>query len=50
MAFRVLIAGGRHLTDYPRLRAARGAILANRVPDLQFLTGGGPGVPVLAAS
>lgn len=50
MAFHVLIAGGRHFSDYPRLRAALDALLANRLPDVQFLTGGGPGVPMLAAS
>ena len=50
MAFRVLIAGGRLFSDYPRLRAALDALLTNRLPDVQFLTGGGPGVPMLAAS
>ena len=50
MAFRVLIAGGRSFSDYPRLRAALDALLANRLPDVQLLTGGGPGVPMLAAS
>lgn len=43
MAFRVLIAGGRHFSDYPRLPAALDALLANRLPDVQFLTGGGRG-------
>ena len=50
MPFRVLIAGGRSFTDYPRLRAALDALLAKRLPDVQILTGGGPGVPMLAAS
>lgn len=50
MAFRVLIAGGRSFSDYPRLRAALDTLLANRLPDVQILTGGGPGVPMLAAS
>lgn len=50
MAFRVLIAGGRHFTDYPLLRATLDALLANRLPDVEVLTPGGPGVSMLAAS
>ena len=50
MAFRVLIAGGRHFTNYPTLRAALDALLANRLPDVELLTAGGRGVPMLAAS
>ena len=34
MPFRVLIAGGRHFTDYPALRAALDTLLANRLPDV----------------
>ena len=48
--FRVLIAGGRHFTDYPTLRATLDKLLANRLPDVTLLTAGGPGVPMLAAS
>lgn len=48
--FRVLIAGGRHFTDYPSLRAALDVLLANRLPDVVLLTAGGRGVPMLAAS
>jgi hypothetical protein len=50
MAFRVLIAGGRHFTDYPLLRATLDALLANRLPDVELLTTGRPGVPMLVAS
>jgi hypothetical protein len=50
MALRVLIAGGRHLTDYPTLRATLVALLVNRLPDVERLTTGGAGVPTLAAS
>jgi hypothetical protein len=50
MSFRVLIAGPRHFTDYPALRAALDALLVNRLPDVELLTAGGPGVPMLAAS
>jgi hypothetical protein len=50
MAFRVLIAGGRHFTDFPTLRVTLDALLANRLPDVELLTTGGPGVPMLAAS
>ena len=50
MAFRVLIAGGRHFTDYPLLRATLDALLANRFPDVELLTAGGPGVPMFAVS
>lgn len=50
MAFRVLIVGGRHFTDYPTLRTVLDALLANRLSDVELLTVGGPGVPMLAAS
>jgi hypothetical protein len=50
MAFRVLVAGGRHFTNYPLLRATLDALLANRLPDVELLTTGGSGVPMLAAS
>jgi hypothetical protein len=50
MAFRALIAGGRHFTDYPALRAALDTLLAPRLPDVELLTIGGRGVPMLAAS
>jgi hypothetical protein len=41
MGFRVLVAGGRHFTDYHLLRATL---------DVELLTPGGPGVPMQAAS
>jgi hypothetical protein len=50
MSFRVLITGGRHFTDSPTLRATPDALLANRLPDVELLTQGGPGVAMLAAS
>src|SRR5262245_40463779 len=50
MGLRVLVAGGRHFTDYPALRAVLDALLVNRLPDVELLTAGGPGVPMLAAS
>jgi hypothetical protein len=50
MSFRVLIAGGRHFTNYPILRAVLDALLVNRLPDVVLLTPGGRGVPMLAAS
>jgi hypothetical protein len=34
----------------PTLRATLEALLANRLPDVELLTTGGPGVPMLAAS
>ena len=34
----------------PRLRAALDALLANRLPDVELLTTGGRGVPMLVAS
>src|SRR3954468_3121434 len=48
--FRVLVAGPRHFTNYPSLRAALDALLVNRLPDVELLTCGGRGVPMLAAS
>src|SRR5262245_54204958 len=50
MAFRVLVIGGRRFCDYRRLRDALDAALAKRLPDVEILTAGGPGVPALAAS
>jgi hypothetical protein len=50
MALRVLIAGGRHFTDYKTLRAVLDKLLANHLPDVELLTAGGSGVPMLAAS
>src|SRR5579883_3019819 len=50
MAFRVLIVGGRGFTDYPCLRATLDVLLANRLPNVELLTTGGPGVAMLAAS
>jgi hypothetical protein len=50
VSFRVLIAGGRHFTNYPALRAALDVRLANRLPEVVLLTAGGRGVPMLAAS
>ena len=50
MAFRVLITGGRQFTNYAALRTALDALLANRLPDVELLTTGGRGVPMLAAS
>jgi hypothetical protein len=41
MAFRVLIAGGRHFTNYPLLRATLDTLLANRLPEVELLTTGG---------
>jgi hypothetical protein len=41
MRFRVLIAGSRHFTDYPALRAAPDALLMNRLPDVVLLTADG---------
>ncbi len=46
-AFRVLIAGGRHFTDYPALRATL-ETLAHRLPDVELLTVSGRGVPMPA--
>jgi hypothetical protein len=50
MAFRVLVAGGRDWVDYVRLRDALDKALVNRLPEVEILTAGGPGVPALAAS
>ena len=50
MAFRVLVVGGRGRVDYARFRDALDRALANRLPEVQILTAGGPGVPALAAS
>ncbi len=50
MVFRVLVAGGREKVDYVRLRDALDAALVNRLPHVEIITPGGPGVPALAAS
>ncbi len=50
MAFRVLIASGRHITNYALMRATLDALLANRLPDAELLTNGGPVVPMAARS
>jgi hypothetical protein len=49
MAFRVLIIGGRQRVEYAPLRAALDVLLVNRLPDVEILTTGGAGIPVLAA-
>ncbi len=49
MAFRVLIAGQRTFTD-PTLRAVLDKLLVKRLREVELLTTGGPGVPMLAAS
>jgi len=46
----VIIVGGRHFTNYPLLRVTLDALLANRLPDVELLTTGAPGVALLAAS
>jgi hypothetical protein len=40
MGFRILVAGGRHFTDYPALRTALDTLLANRLPDVKLLAAG----------
>jgi hypothetical protein len=50
MAFRVLVIGGRQLISYSALRFTLDKLLAKRLPDVELLTAGGPGVPMLAAS
>jgi hypothetical protein len=37
LSLHLLIAGGRHFTDCPALRAALNALLANRLPDVELL-------------
>jgi hypothetical protein len=49
MAFRVLVIGAPGFYAYARLRDALDLALANRLPDVQLITAGGPGVPALAA-
>jgi hypothetical protein len=49
-AFRVLIAGPKRFADFPLLRATLDALLAKRLPDVELLTVGGPGVAMLVAS
>ena len=34
MGFRLLVAGGRHFTDYPALRAVLDTLLTDRLPDV----------------
>jgi hypothetical protein len=48
MAIRVIVAGDREPVDYVRLRDTLDKLLANRMPEVQILTAGGPGVPRLA--
>jgi hypothetical protein len=48
LAFRVLVTGGRDPVDYVHLRDALDKLLANRLPEVQILTAGDPGVPRLA--
>jgi hypothetical protein len=50
MTFRVLVIGGRVPLPFARLRDALDVLLANRLPDVEILTAGGPGVPALAES
>jgi hypothetical protein len=50
MGFHVLIAGPKHFSDYATLRTTLDALLARRLPDVELLTVGGPGVAILAAS
>src|SRR5262245_60963452 len=50
MSFRVLVIGGRRFCDNARLRDALDRALVNRLPDVELLTAGGPGVAALAAS
>jgi hypothetical protein len=50
MMFRLLIIGGSGFYEYPRLRDALDFALANRLPHVEILSIGGPGVPALAAS
>jgi hypothetical protein len=50
MAFRVLLLGDPLFRDYARLRDALDAALVNRLPDVELVTTGGPGLPALAAS
>ncbi len=47
MVFRVLVAGGRGWVDYVRLRDSA---LVNRLPHVEIITAGGPGISALAAS
>jgi hypothetical protein len=50
MAFRVLVVGGREGCDFGHLRDTLDHLLAKRLPDVELVTAGGPGVPALAAS
>lgn len=49
MAFRLLVIGDRGRVEYTAIRAALDALLAHRLPDVEILTTGGPGVPALCA-
>jgi hypothetical protein len=46
---RVLTIGYKQRFEYARLRAALDALLAKRLPDVEILTAGEPGVPTRAA-
>ena len=50
MPVSLLMVGGPSFRDYARLRDALDVALANRFPDVQLVTIGGPGVPALVAS
>jgi hypothetical protein len=49
MMFRVLVIGVAGYGDYARLRGALDLLLAKRLPDVEILTTGGPGLPAFAA-
>ena len=49
MVFRVLVIGVAGYGDYTRLRGALDLLLAKRLPDVEILTTGGPGLPAFAA-
>lgn len=50
MAFRVLVIGEAGHGDYRRLRDSLDFLLRKRLPDVEILTAGGPGLPAFAAS
>jgi YspA, cpYpsA-related SLOG family len=50
LTYRVLILGGPDFCEYSRLRDALDLALVNRLPKVEIITMGGPGVPALAAS
>ena len=41
----MLVIGGRAGCDYAHLRDTLDAALANRLPNVELVTAGGPGVP-----